>query len=59
MTQNELNQYGQLSVDQKRWVDYLRDDFGYTVDAAIKELEFNDWNYEQTDRAILASRPDI
>lgn len=59
MNDNELNQYCQLTVDQKRWVDYLREDYGFSVDAAISELEHHDWEYEVCDRAIRDSRPDI
>lgn len=59
MNSNEFNQYCLLTVDQKRWVDYLREDYNMSVEGAIKELEHHDWNYEQTDRAIKCSRPDI
>lgn len=59
MNSNEFNQYCLLTVDQKRWVDYLREDYNMSVEAAIKELEHHDWNYEVCDRAIKCSRPDI
>ncbi|MNC62468.1 hypothetical protein D3C75_1124940 [compost metagenome] len=59
MNNNEYNQYGQLTVDQKRWVDYLREDYGFSVEVAIKELDHHDWNYEVCDRSIRESRPDI
>lgn len=59
MSDEDYNIYGQLDLDQKRYVDYLCEDYNFSVKTAVKELDCNDWNYELTDRTIRSKRPDV